>query len=66
LVNGGSTVGFLNPAIYAIGVGSNYDTDFHDIVRGSNGKYTSVVGYDLVTGWGSMIGPKLIKALAGK
>jgi subtilase family serine protease len=65
VANGGSTLGFLNPALYAIGVGSNFDSDFHDIVSGSNGKYSAVKGYDLVTGWGSPMGPELINALSG-
>lgn len=63
--DGKSTLGFLNPAIYDIGVGTTYDSDFHDIIKGSNGKYSAVTGYDLVTGWGSPNGPKLIKALVG-
>ena len=63
--NGKSTLGFLNPAIYDIGVGTSYDSDFHDITKGSNGGYKAVVGYDLVTGWGSPNGPNLIKALVG-
>jgi subtilase family serine protease len=65
LSNGGSTLGFLNPAIYALGVGSTYDADFHDITSGSNGGYTAVSAYDLVTGWGSPQGAALIDALAG-
>ncbi len=65
VANGGSTLGFLNPALYAIGVGSSYDSDFHDIVSGSNGKYSAVKGYDLVTGWGTPAGPDLINALTG-
>lgn len=65
LAHGGSTLGFLNPALYAIGVGSNFTTDFHDIIGGSNGKYSAVTGYDLVTGWGSPNGPSLIDALTG-
>ena len=65
IANGGSTLGFLNPALYAIGVGSNYDSDFHDITSGNNGKYNAVIGYDLVTGWGSPNGPNLIDALDG-
>jgi subtilase family serine protease len=56
-------VGFLNPALYQIGVGSSYDSDFHDVISGSNGKYSAVAGYDLVTGWGSFIGPNLLSAL---
>ncbi len=65
LAHGGSTLGFLNPALYAIGVGTSYDSDFHDILSGSNGGYSAVTGYDLVTGWGSPNGPNLIDALVG-
>jgi len=61
--SGGATIGFLNPTIYRIGVGANYDSEFHDIISGSNGKYSAVTGFDLVTGWGSMIGPNLINLL---
>ncbi len=63
---GGTTLGFLNPKIYHIGVGSAYDTNFHDITSGSNGQYSAVTGFDLVTGWGSPIGPNLIDTLTGK
>jgi subtilase family serine protease len=63
VTDGKSTLGFLNPAIYEIGVGTGYDSDFHDVTNGSNGGYKAVVGYDLVTGWGSPDGPNLIKAL---
>jgi subtilase family serine protease len=63
LANGGTTLGFLNPNIYRIGIGSDYDTDFHDITSGSNGKYTAVTGYDLVTGWGSPQAANLIDEL---
>jgi len=69
--NNAPPVGFLNPLIYAISTGSNYDSDFHDITVGANpnvggGTYTSysdVFGYDLVTGWGSPNGQNLINAL---
>ena len=50
---GKSTIGFMNPTIYAQNVTSVYDTDFHDIISGKSGSYSAVVGYDLVTGWGS-------------
>jgi subtilase family serine protease len=63
IADGKTTLGFLNPSIYKIGVGSNFDSDFHDITSGSNGGYQAVVGYDLVTGWGSPNGPSLIDAL---
>ena len=70
VANGSSTLGFINPAIYAIGKGTSYNSDFHDITSGNNnnghGKsYNAVVGYDLVTGWGSPNGQSLINALAG-
>jgi subtilase family serine protease len=61
--NSGPAIGFINPAVYAIGVSANYDTDFHDITSGNN-DYTAVTGYDLVTGWGSPNGANLINALA--
>ncbi|MGB8733785.1 MAG: protease pro-enzyme activation domain-containing protein [Candidatus Sulfotelmatobacter sp.] len=62
--NGQPTLGFINPALYTIGLGSSYDTDFHDITSGSNG-YPATVGYDLATGWGSPNGSALINALVG-
>jgi kumamolisin len=66
LANGASsTLGFINPLIYPIGVSSSYGTDFHDITSGTSGSYSAVTGYDLVTGWGSMNGANLITALAG-
>jgi kumamolisin len=60
---GKSTLGFLNPTIYAQNITSTYSTDFHDITSGKSGSYSAVTGYDLVTGWGS---PKigLIDSLA--
>jgi subtilase family serine protease len=70
VASGNSTLGFVNPAIYAIGKGSSYTSDFHDITSGNNnngkGKsYNAVTGYDMVTGWGSPNGQNLINALAG-
>ena len=63
VAGGGKTLGFLNPFLYGIGIGSGYDSDFHDITSGSNGGYSAVTGYDLVTGWGSPNGANLINAL---
>jgi subtilase family serine protease len=54
----GRPLGFLNPAIYAIGNSSDYSESFHDITVGNN-SYNSVTGYnatpgwDPATGWGS-------------
>jgi subtilase family serine protease len=61
---GKSPVGFINPVVYPIGVGSNYTLDFHDITSGSNGGFSAVSRYDLVTGWGSPNGVNMISALA--
>jgi subtilase family serine protease len=63
--NGQATLGFINPTIYAQNVTSAYATDFHDITSGTSGSYSAVVGYDLVTGWGSPNGVGLINALTG-
>jgi hypothetical protein len=51
--SGDSNVGFINPTLYYQNVTTNYSTDFHDITTGTSGSYSAVVGYDLVTGWGS-------------
>lgn len=61
-------LGFLNPAIYAIGQGSGYSSTFHDIVSGNNQyfngtSFNATAGYDLVTGWGSPAQAELIGAL---
>lgn len=63
--NGKSTIGFLNPTIYAENANTTtYGEDFHDITSGTSGSYSAVVGYDLVTGWGSPTAG-LITALTG-
>jgi subtilase family serine protease len=64
--NGYSTIGFINPYLYAFGTSSSYDTDFHDITSGKSGSYSAVTGYDLVTGWGSPNGTGLLNALVGE
>jgi|GEM_PF-372783 len=69
--NGQGPVGFLNPALYAIGKGSRSTTCFHDITTGNNfstsspSKFAAVTGYDLCTGWGTPAGTNLINALTG-
>jgi len=69
--NGQSSIGFINPALYAIGKGSSYSSEFHDTTTGNNNsssspsKYSATSGYDLCTGWGTPIGNALINALAG-
>jgi hypothetical protein len=64
VANGNNPVGFINPSLYTIGLGSNYDSDFHDITSGSNGN-SATTGYDVATGWGSPNGSGLINALGG-
>jgi kumamolisin len=61
-LNGMPPLGFINPALYDIGLGPSYDSDFHDITTGSNG-YSATIGYDLATGWGSPNGSGLIAGL---
>ncbi|MGA3267624.1 MAG: protease pro-enzyme activation domain-containing protein, partial [Verrucomicrobiota bacterium] len=69
-LSGHPPVGFLNPALYAIGAGTNYTACFHDITAGNNigtntpGLYYATNGYDLCTGWGTPTGTNLINALA--
>jgi kumamolisin len=69
VASGGTTLGFINPTIYAQNESGGaltaaYSTDFHDITSGTSGSYSAVTGYDLVTGWGSPNGANLINALA--
>lgn len=64
---GKPSIGFLNPALYAIGESGS--GCFHDITTGNDawpgntGSYSAAVGYDLCTGWGTPT-PNLINALA--
>lgn len=71
----GESIGFLNPLVYTVGQGTDYDTAFHDITSGSNpsgstvpswaaGSFTASTGFDMVTGWGTPNGQGLIDALA--
>ena len=70
LANGRTAQGFINPAIYSLGEGTNYLSAFHDITTGNNTSFESpdnfyaVPGYDLCTGWGTPGGTNLINALA--
>jgi hypothetical protein len=70
VARGRSTVGFLNPAVYALGKSTNYAAAFHDTTTGNNTnsgsptKFFAVTGYDLCTGWGTPTGSNLINVLA--
>ena len=72
VANGRGTVGFINPALYNLGISKSYSGALHDITRGSNppavgggSGFNAVPGYDLLSGWGSPAGVGLINQLAG-
>lgn len=55
--------GFINPPLYAIARNpAAYAKNFHDITSGNNGAWSTLVGYDMVTGLGSPQG-QLISTL---
>jgi kumamolisin len=56
----GSTVGFLNPTLYAAKAAAS----FNDITQGNNGAFSAGPGWDACTGLGSPIAAKLIPLLA--
>jgi subtilase family serine protease len=70
LGGGTNTVGFLNPALYAISATAGYAACFHDITTGNNignntpGQFYATNGYDLCTGLGTPNGTNLINSLA--
>jgi subtilase family serine protease len=67
--SGQPSVGFVNPALYAIAKGPSYTSCFNDITNGNDfwpsspSQYNSVPGYDLCTGLGTPNGINLINAL---
>jgi len=69
-MKGQPPAGFINPALYWIGQGSNYTACFHDITSGNNTNansdnlFQAAPGYDLCTGWGTPAGSNLITALS--
>jgi len=68
-LNGRSSVGFINPAIYSLARTPAYNTAFNDITNGNNTWYQSptsfyaVTNYDLCTGLGTPNGTNFINAL---
>ncbi len=69
----GHALGFVNPAIYRIGLSSSYHSAFHDITTGNNTVvyplgtvtgYSAGPGWDPVTGWGSPDAQVLVPLLA--
>jgi subtilase family serine protease len=72
----GHPLGYINPALYKLGLGSTYSQDFHDITVGNNSAtsvgvqgYSAVSGWDPITGLGTPNAAKLVPdliAAAGK
>ena len=57
-------LGNLNPLLYALGGGPSYGASLHDITSGSDGN-PAAAGFDLASGWGSMVGQSTLNALLG-
>ena len=57
----GTTVGFINPTIYAASAASC----FNDITEGNNGAFSAGPGWDACTGLGSPIGTALVQLFGG-
>src|SRR6202789_2287316 len=60
VANGRDTVGFINPALYSLGISSNYASALHDITNGSNppetgggSGFNAGPAYDLSAAWGT-------------
>jgi hypothetical protein len=53
----GTNLGFASPVIYKVARMSEaeYGTAFHDVLLGSNLYYQAGVGWDYVSGWGSVL-----------
>ena len=70
LAHGRPLLGFINPAVYALGQSANYSNGFHDIATGNNtwsespANFYATAGYDLCTGWGTPAGSNLVNLLA--
>src|SRR5579875_3605858 len=62
----GHPLGFINPALYAIGNSSQRSFTYHDVTIGNNSQdgipgYHAAPGWDPVTGWGSPNATNLIQ-----
>jgi kumamolisin len=56
-------LGFLNPALYALGAGASRGADFHDVRAGGNLFYPATPGWDYSTGLGTPDANSLVQAL---
>jgi subtilase family serine protease len=63
-------LGFLNPALYAIGAaganGGGAGAPYHDITSGGNLYYQAISGWDYSTGWGSPDAAVLVAMLLAR
>jgi len=64
----GRPLGFINPALYQLGSGSDAAESFHDITVGNNAfagvpGYNATPGWDLTTGWGTPKAATLLEEL---
>ncbi len=64
LASGMPLVGFVNPMLYQLATGSQYDNLYRDITSGNNGLYAATPGYDNVTGWGAYRAAALLNAMS--
>jgi subtilase family serine protease len=71
----GHHLGFVNAALYRVGLSASYDDAFHDVVAGDNSVltttalitgYPAVPGWDPVTGWGSPDAQVLVPLLTSE
>jgi kumamolisin len=58
----GTSVGYLNPSLYA----ANVESTLHDITTGNNGNYSAGPGWDACTGLGTPNVAALLAALAAQ
>jgi subtilase family serine protease len=68
--HGHGPLGQPHAAIYALGMGASYSSDFHDITTGNNINVGSTVGFsaatgwDMATGWGTPDAASMVSHLA--
>ena len=66
---GQPVLGFFDPGLYALASAAEEGHEplapFHDVTQGQNDLYAALVGYDLVTGWGSPDAGNLTRLLLG-
>ena len=63
----GKSLGFINPALYAIGAGGTTN-GIVDVTSGNNSQggvpgYSAAKGFDIVSGWGTLDAAKFVPAL---